>query len=174
MNDLVGVTQQAHAFQHLVLPDDVKYTLKAISCSYVKAQEVSRDHSPDIVKGKGEGKIFLLHGPPGTGKTLSAEVVAELTKRPLLSLTCGDLGTTAEEVELRLGRYMSLGELWGAVVLLDEADVYLEARSINEVKRNSLVSGQSCVRSTPTCRNLTRLSISTSSRILQWSAFSNH
>ena len=101
-----------------------------------------RTYSPDIVKGKGEGKIFLLHGPPGTGKTLSAEVVAELTKRPLLSLTCGDSGTTAEEVELRLSRYMSLGEMWGAVVLLDEADVYLEARAINEVKRNSLVSGQ--------------------------------
>ena len=142
VDNLVGVTQQSRAFQHLVLPNDVKYTLKAIACSYVKTQELSRDHSPDIVKGKGEGKILLLHGPPGTGKTLSAEVVAELTERPLLSLTCGDLGTTAEEVELRLGRFMSLGELWGAVVLLDEADIYLEARSINEVKRNSLVSGQ--------------------------------
>ena len=170
--NLVDVKQQSHAFQHLVLPDDVKYTLKAISCSYVKAQETSHEHSPDIVKGKGEGKIFLLHGPPGTGKTLSAEVVAELTKRPLLSLTCGDLGTTAEEVELGLGRYMSLGELWGAVVLLDEADIYLEARSINEVKRNSLVSGWSSIRLVPPAK-ITRLSISTSSRILQRSAFPN-
>lgn len=135
------VAAQKNAFHHLVLPDEVKYTLQAISCSYVKAQEVSRTHNTDIVKGKGEGKIFLLHGPPGTGKTLSAEVVAELTSRPLLSLTCGDLGTTAGEVEERLGRYMNLGQNWGAVVLLDEADIYLEARAINEVKRNSLVSG---------------------------------
>ena len=133
--------EQEHAFHQLVLPEDVKYTLKAISCSYVRAQEASRTQHTDIIKGKGEGKIFLLHGPPGTGKTLSAEVVAELTKRPLLPLTCGDLGTTAEEVEARLGRYMSLAERWGAVVLLDEADIYLESRAINEVKRNSLVSG---------------------------------
>lgn len=35
---------------------------------------------------------------------------------------------------------MYLGEEWGAVVLLDEADIYLESRHINEVKRNSLVS----------------------------------
>ena len=137
------MTEQSFAFDHLVLPKDVKYTLQAISCSYVKAQDNSRTQGTDIIKDKGEGKIFLLHGPPGTGKTLSAEVVAELTKRPLLSLTCGDLGTTAEEVELRLGRYMYLGEVWGAVVLLDDADIYLEARAISEVKRNSLVSGKS-------------------------------
>ena len=95
----------------------------------------------DLIKGKGEGKIFLLHGPPGTGKTLSAEVVAELTQRPLLSLTCGDLGTTAVEVEKNLTKYMGYGELWGAVVLLDEADIYLQARNLSEVERNSLVSG---------------------------------
>lgn len=115
VKDIRDVTEQEHAFKHLVLPEDVKYTLKAISCSYVKAQEKSRKYNTDIVKGKGEGKIFLLHGPPGTGKTLSAELVAELTHRPLLSLTCGDLGTTAEEVEVRLGRYMSLGEAWESV-----------------------------------------------------------
>lgn len=126
-----------------MLPKEVKYTLKAISCSYVKEQASPRAQDTDIIKGKGEGKIFLLHGPPGTGKTLSAEAVSELTKRPLLSLTCGDLGTTAGEVESRLDRYMSLGQEWGAVVLLDEADVYLESRAVSEVKRNSMVSGQS-------------------------------
>ena len=81
-------------------------------------------------------------GPPRTGKTLSAEVVAELTERPLLSLTCRDLGTVATDVEKNLTKYMGYGELWGAVVLLDEADIYLESRSQNEVERNSLVSGE--------------------------------
>lgn len=28
--------------------------------------------SPDFVKGKGEGLIFLLHGKPGVGKTYTA------------------------------------------------------------------------------------------------------
>lgn len=129
-------------FDKLVLPPDVKDTLEAISCSYARAKDNSKRLDADLIKGKGEGKIFLLHGPPGTGKTLSAEVVAELTGRPLLSLTCGDLGTTAVEVEKNLTKYMGYGELWGAVVLLDEADIYLQARDLFEVERNSLVSGK--------------------------------
>lgn len=28
--------------------------------------------SPDFIKGKGEGQVFLLHGPPGVGKTCTA------------------------------------------------------------------------------------------------------
>ena len=120
----------------------MKSTLEAVARSYARSKEKTRKLDADIIKGKGEGKIFLLHGPPGTGKTLSAEVVAELTERPLLSLTCGDLGTTAVDVEKNLNRWMSYRELWGAVVLLDEADIYLESRELNEVERNSLVSGK--------------------------------
>ena len=59
VRDVVDVKGQEDAFDHLVLPDEVKHTLKAISCSYVKAQKNSRVHHADIVKGKGEGKIFL-------------------------------------------------------------------------------------------------------------------
>lgn len=47
--------------------------------------------APDLVPGKGEGQIVLLHGPPGTGKTLTAESVAEYTARPLLGLTAAQL-----------------------------------------------------------------------------------
>ena len=100
--------------------------------------------APDFIKGKGEGRIFLLHGPPGVGKTATGEAVAEITKRPLLALTCGDLGTTSKEVEKALETYFRLAETWGAVILLDEADVYLEKRNLTDVKRNSLVSGKPC------------------------------
>jgi ATP-dependent Lon protease len=37
----------------------------------------------DVMEGKGEGAIFLLHGPPGVGKTLTAEAIAELLHKPL-------------------------------------------------------------------------------------------
>jgi AAA+ superfamily predicted ATPase len=76
----------------------------------------------------------------GVGKTATAESVAELTKKPLLSLTCGDLGTTASEVEENLTEYLNLGLKWSAVVLLDEADVFLEQRDLADIKRNALVS----------------------------------
>ena len=44
-------------------------------------------------------------------------------------------------VEKSLAMYFKLGESWGAILLLDEADVYLEARNLKDLKRNSLVSG---------------------------------
>ena len=70
-----------------------------------------------------------------------AECVADLIKRPLLPLTCGDMGVTASEVEKNFNLFFELGERWGAVVLMDEADIYLEQRSSENLERNSLVSG---------------------------------
>jgi AAA+ superfamily predicted ATPase len=96
----------------------------------------------DFVKNKGEGRIFLLHGPPGVGKTCTAECVAELARRPLLALTSGDIGTSMHSaaVERQLSYFLSLGERFGALVLVDEADVYLEARRTRDLVRNGLVS----------------------------------
>lgn len=70
-----------------------------------------------------------------------SECIAEYTGRPLISLTCGDIGTEEENVENNLQTWFSLGERWGAVMLLDEADVYLETRQPGDLKRNGLVSG---------------------------------
>ncbi len=67
--------------------------------------------------------------------------MADLIKRPLLPLTCGDMGVTASEVEANFNRFFELGERWGAVVLMDEADIYLEQRTSENLERNSLVSG---------------------------------
>lgn len=90
--------------------------------------------------GKGNGLILLLHGGPGTGKTLTAEGVAEIAEKPLYRVTCGDVGTKAEDVEKYLESVLYLGKIWGCVVLLDEADVFLEQRSLNDMARNALVS----------------------------------
>jgi hypothetical protein len=64
--------------------------------------------------------------------------------RTLISLLCvvGDLGTTAPEVEKALETSFSLASRWGCVLLLDEADVFLTARSKEDFKRNGLVSGK--------------------------------
>lgn len=115
--------------------------------------------SADFIEGKGEGSIVLLHGKPGVGKTFTAgeispfqhavdygvtkrsvECVAEEIKRPLISLTCADIGTDPTSVERNLLTWFELAKFWRAVLLLDEADVFLERRSASDLTRNNLVA----------------------------------
>jgi SpoVK/Ycf46/Vps4 family AAA+-type ATPase len=124
----------------LVLKPEAKSMIKALSKAYTVQKGPGGRFSADFVRNKGEGQIFLLHGKPGVGKTTTAECVAELTQRPLLSLTCGDLGISPLEVESALMKWLKLATLWEAILLLDEADVYLESRLSQDLQRNSLVS----------------------------------
>jgi hypothetical protein len=123
------------AFENLAIEKDTKELIQALIRNKIKS-----DQSIDFVKGKGTGLIVLLHGGPGTGKTLTAETVAEIAEKPLYRITCGAMGTTATEVEKNLESVFHLGRRWGCVVLLDEADVFLEQRSLSDLARNALVS----------------------------------
>lgn len=137
---------KTEAIENLVLPSDKQELIKALVHKYTSSKrragavKAESTWSADPIPNKGEGQIFLLHGPPGAGKTFTAECVAEFTSRPLLSLTCGDIGTDEFTVEENLSKWFKLAEIWGAVMLIDEADVYLERRSPNELTRNGLVS----------------------------------
>jgi hypothetical protein len=53
------------------------------------------------------------------------------------------MGITASDVQENINKYFQLGEKWGAVILMDEADIYLEQRAVDQLERNSLVSGMS-------------------------------
>ncbi|KLU80982.1 hypothetical protein MAPG_00078 [Magnaporthiopsis poae ATCC 64411] len=88
----------------------------------------------------GKGLIILLHGVPGVGKTSTAETVAEYYNKPLLPITCGDLGLTPTDVEANLQTSFQMAQAWDCVLLLDEADVFLAERSRDNVERNALVS----------------------------------
>ncbi|KFA55622.1 hypothetical protein S40293_10012 [Stachybotrys chartarum IBT 40293] len=88
----------------------------------------------------GKGLILLLHGAPGVGKTSTAEGIAEKFNKPLFQLTCGDLGTTAKEVDDSLAKNFALANRWGCVLLLDEADVFLAQRTRDDFVRNGLVA----------------------------------
>lgn len=123
------------AFQSLVLHGKTKRLIQALISNQIEAELAT-----DIISGKGNGIIMLLHGGPGTGKTLTAESVAEIAKKPLYPVTCGDIGTEPRDVEKYLESVLHLGKAWGCVVLLDEADVFLEQRSLEDLKRNALVS----------------------------------
>ncbi|GEM08992.1 AAA family ATPase [Rhodotorula toruloides] len=94
----------------------------------------------DIVEGKGGGLVITLHGAPGTGKTLTAEAVAETLRVPLYTVGAGSLGVLADVLEKRLRDVLDIAQYWGAALLIDEADVFLEARSLHDVARNAMVS----------------------------------
>jgi SpoVK/Ycf46/Vps4 family AAA+-type ATPase len=137
LSRIKDVSWDKAAFKKLVMNEEKKELLEAL----VVAQ-TSRNQSrvPDVIEGKGNGLILLLHGPPGTGKTLTAESVAELAQKPLYRVTCGDIGTHPEQIERYLESVLFIGKTWSCVVLLDEADIFLEERSPMDLKRNALVS----------------------------------
>lgn len=156
----------------LVMEDGRRRLIKALAKNYQIDYDQSDQpaHKPwvaDFVDGKGEGKIFLLHGKPGVGKTYTAgisrrnapissqcvltgiECIAAYTKRPLLSLTISDIGTEASEAETSLNGYFLRATRWNAILLIDEADIYMERRENADLARNSLVSGISTIHSLP-------------------------
>jgi hypothetical protein len=135
LDGLSEVTWNTAAFDSLVLNWKTKKLIQALISNQIEAEM-----STDIIEGKGNGLIMLLHGGPGTGKTLTAESVAEIARRPLFPVTCGDIGTEPASVERYLESVLHLGKTWGCVVLLDEADVFLEQRSLEDLHRNALVS----------------------------------
>ncbi len=55
------------AFDRLVLEQKSKEIIKALVTVHVSAKKMG-----DIISGKGNGLIILLHGSPGVGKTLTA------------------------------------------------------------------------------------------------------
>ena len=55
-------------------------------------------------------------------------------------MSAGVLGTAAHDVETALDQALDLCRLWGAILLLDEADVFLGARTDDGLLRNELVS----------------------------------
>ncbi|KAK8064657.1 hypothetical protein PG994_007295 [Apiospora phragmitis] len=115
------------AFDNLVLSDSrTKELIHALITTKLAAEE---GQGADLIKGKGNGLIMLLHGGPGTGKTFTAEAVAEIAEKPLFRVTCGDIGTKPQDVEKYLESVFYLARTWDCVILLDEADVFLEQRA---------------------------------------------
>ncbi|KAL9181683.1 hypothetical protein ACHAXT_012026 [Thalassiosira profunda] len=143
---------QEKAFEQLVLADEKKELIRAVARNagggskfdssgdlFDDDDEDEDNEGLDVVANKGAASIFLLSGPPGCGKTLTAEAIAELLKKPLYVVTAGDLGITAAEVEKSFGSVLDLCSTWDALVLVDEADIFLEERSSTEIQRNALV-----------------------------------
>ncbi|KDQ15090.1 hypothetical protein BOTBODRAFT_109169, partial [Botryobasidium botryosum FD-172 SS1] len=124
-----------HLFDSIEILDSRKTLLKSLVQEHIKAPFFE-----DFVEEKGQGLVFNFYGRPGVGKTLTAEGISELAKRPLYQVGSGDLGTNVGALDKELSMVFSLATRWKAIVLIDEADVFLEQRSTASLERNAMVA----------------------------------
>ncbi|ERT00557.1 hypothetical protein HMPREF1624_03931 [Sporothrix schenckii ATCC 58251] len=141
---LSKIEQQSNVFENLkIAPQHKEMVMALVDSHFRKKESKSPRHfslGQDLIQGKGEGLVILLHGVPGVGKTATAEAVAQSNQQPLFVITCGDLGFTPKEVERSLEEIFRLAHLWDCILLLDEADIFLAERTRDDLKRNALVS----------------------------------
>ncbi|MCJ1389642.1 hypothetical protein MMC18_002499 [Xylographa bjoerkii] len=123
-------------FDRLVVDTDTKDRLRRLAkANAQKEMESSRD----VIEGKGKGTVLLLHGPSGVGKTMTAEVLSELTKKPLLKVNLGRISTHINW-EQSLEQIFYNAESWKGILLIDEAEIVLEKRTFERMAQNSWIS----------------------------------
>lgn len=116
----------------LVLPNDMRNVLDAVFDTQAD------DVFGDMFRGRHGGMVILANGPSGVGKTLTAEVYSEHTSRPLYVLEMGELGTSLDSVEENLQRIFTRASRWNAILLFDEADIFLSKRG-EDLDRSAIV-----------------------------------
>jgi len=80
VSEIKEVQWSPEAYNHLEIDLKAKSTLLNLVQSHHMAR-VSDTH--DVIPGKGNGLVFLLHGAPGTGKTFTARMF-RLPSTPLV------------------------------------------------------------------------------------------
>lgn len=115
----------------LVLPEEMKQVLYSV----FDANETFKD----IFSDRNGGMVILTNGPSGVGKTLTAEVFAEYAGRPLYVMEMGELGTNLDSVEENLQKIFHRAGRWNAVLLFDEADIFMAKRVETDLERSAIV-----------------------------------
>ncbi|KAK4203799.1 P-loop containing nucleoside triphosphate hydrolase protein [Triangularia verruculosa] len=109
-------------FGSVLLPDGYGQMIRSLVKHHRYASQTR-----DEINLKGKGLVIVLHGPPGTGKTRTA----------------GELGSCIYEIQDKLRRLVRYATAWKAILLIDEADVFLECRQASgsvSLERNALVA----------------------------------
>jgi SpoVK/Ycf46/Vps4 family AAA+-type ATPase len=104
------------------------------------SQDYRDEASADIVHGKSDGLVILLHGGPGTGKTLTAESVAEHLGKPLYHVSLAEIGDDPHNAAKYLETVFYIGQTWGCILLLNDADRLFEERHLADMRRIAIVS----------------------------------
>ena len=117
----------------IVLPPKIKSALEGVFNS--KQGHVFGD----LFHGRHGGIVVLANGPSGVGKTLTAEVFAEHQEKPLYVMEMSEIGTSLQVVEANLRKIFARAKKWGAVLLFDEADIFLSERVASDLERSAIV-----------------------------------
>lgn len=112
---------------------------KVLSCAQGASSDVLNSWGLSDELTKGKGAIMLFWGAPGTGKTMCAEALAEHMERPLYVVDSSVLGTDLSEFEEGLKQIIDRAKRWKAVVLWDEAEIYLRKRG-DDTEQNQRVA----------------------------------
>lgn len=131
VDDMKLYEYQPQLKQKLVLPEEQTDLIDILTAE----MDLLMD---DIIAGKSGGTTVLCAGPAGVGKTLTAEVYSEIIQRPLYRVHSGQLGLNVAEMEKALKETLTRAQRWGAVMLIDEADVYIKRRDDN-IASNAVV-----------------------------------
>ncbi|KLO07071.1 P-loop containing nucleoside triphosphate hydrolase protein [Schizopora paradoxa] len=137
VEDIQTFSWNDEPFTNLVLARDQKSLILSLVESHMHR---TSKHFDDFVQGKGQGLVINLFGNPGIGKSLTAEATSEHVRKPLYIVGAGDLGITPQLLDATLTTIFTVSSRWGAVVLIDEADVFLEERSLHDLTRNAMVA----------------------------------
>ncbi|KAG1854361.1 hypothetical protein C8R48DRAFT_721719 [Suillus tomentosus] len=122
--DLKPVKYDQEAWSKLIMDEDTKDLIRALvdnaGCSVggLKPAQFNK------------GQTILLKGPPGTGRMTTVHAVCNLLKRPLLTITITshdflyDLMNLVLDIALRV----SFAATWNAVIVVKDADRFLESK----------------------------------------------
>ena len=133
-DNLNNINFNENIFNDIVIDKSKKMLVQALLKNY------DYKSNYNLIEDKGNNLIFLLYGSPGVGKTLTAEASSEFLKKPLYHITIGDLRLNPEGLEANLKDIDRMCSNWNAILLIDEADIFLEERSFTDISRNTIVS----------------------------------
>lgn len=134
LSDLHETVYQESAYDNVVMDPKVKEFIRIL------ASTQDKNTFKDIITNKEGGCIFLLIGNAACGKSSSAEAIAEVLHKPLYKITSGELGNSVWEMEDKLKDILLDAKRWNAIVLIDEADIYLQNRKDKDLYNNAMVS----------------------------------
>ncbi|KAJ6020015.1 hypothetical protein N7522_000090 [Penicillium canescens] len=138
---LEDVDWSPESFDCLKIPLETKTIL--LSLAKTRLGMIPMVPFDDVVDGKGQGFNILLNGPPGVGKTFTVEATSEYFKLPLYSISAGELVVDhgdSNALEQQLETVFKIAKHFDAVLLLDEADAFMEQRTSYHDTHNRLVT----------------------------------